>query len=148
METRALERYLHAHIPLSGAMGVAVRTASREGVTLAVPLAPNLNHSDTLFGGSAVAVAILAAWSLIHVRLQAAGIEGRIVIHANTMRYDRPVDGDCLAAAYPPEAAAWDQAMAALKRGRMARLVVQAGIMQGAAACRFEGEFVILPPGA
>ena len=148
MEARALERYLHMHIPLSGAMGVAVRAASPEGVTLAVPLAPNINHRDTLFGGSAAAAAILSAWALIYVRLQAAGMGGRIVIHAQRMHYDRPVDSDCLAAAYPPEDEAWGRAMAALRRRRMARLVVQAGITQGdTAACSFEGEFVILPVG-
>jgi len=146
MDAKALERYLHAHIPLSRAMAVAVRSVSEEGVVLEAPLAPNINHRDTLFGGSASALAILAAWSLIYVRLQAAGIAGRIVIHANTMRYDKPVDGDCLAVAHPPGNEAWHRALAALKRKRMARLVVHAGIEQGGiAACGFEGEFVILP---
>lgn len=147
MDAKALERYLHAHIPLSGAMAVAVRAASPSGVTLAVPLAPNLNHRDTLFGGSAAAAAILAAWALIHVRLQADGMDGRIVIRAQRMHYERPVDGDCLAEADPPADEAWRRALAALERRRMARLVVQAGIIQGGVtACRFEGEFVILPP--
>ncbi len=146
METRALERYLHAHIPLSQAMAVAVHSASEDGVVLEAPLAPNINHRDTLFGGSASAVAILAAWTLIYVRLRAAGIEGRIVIHANRMRYDKPVDGDFSARAQAPHDGAWRRVLAALKRRRMARLVVHAALdCRGTRACEFEGEFVILP---
>lgn len=60
-----LEKYLHGHIPLSKAMEVAVVQVQPEGVILSAPLAPNINHRDTVFGGSASAVAILAAWSLL-----------------------------------------------------------------------------------
>lgn len=59
-----LEQYLHEHIPLSRAMGVEVQEADWNGVTLRAPLAPNNNHRETVFGGSASAVAILAAWAL------------------------------------------------------------------------------------
>ena len=52
---------LHAHIPLSAAMQVSVAAVDADGVTLQAPLAPNINHRDTVFGGSASAVAILAA---------------------------------------------------------------------------------------
>jgi thioesterase domain-containing protein len=63
MDARELEDYLHVHIPLSAAMQVAVVAVDASGVTLAAPLAPNINHRDTVFGGSASAVAILAAWA-------------------------------------------------------------------------------------
>ena len=146
MGTQDLERYLHEHIPLSKAMGVEVRAASVDGVVLSAPLAPNINHRDTLFGGSACAVATLAAWTLIYTRLQAAGIEGRLVIRANTMHYDKAVDGDFSARAEPPTDEAWRKVLAALKRRRMARLVMHAQIdFDGTRACEFEGEFVILP---
>ena len=148
MDAEALERYLHVHIPLSKAMGVAVRTASVDGVVLAAPLAPNINHRDTLFGGSACAVATLAAWTMIYARLQAAGIAGRVVIRANTMHYEQPVDGDFSARADPPADAAWRKVLAALRRRRMARLVMHAQIdYDGTRACEFGGEFVILPGG-
>lgn len=69
MSPGELQTYLHAHIPLSGAMQVSVVQAALEGVVLSAPLAPNINHRDTVFGGSASAVASLAAWSLLHTRL-------------------------------------------------------------------------------
>jgi thioesterase domain-containing protein len=61
-----LEEYLHGHIPLSRAMQVSVRELTDELVVLGAPLAPNMNHRSTVFGGSASALAILAAWSLLY----------------------------------------------------------------------------------
>ena len=80
-----LERYLHQHIPLSKAMQVSVVEVLPAGVVLSAPLAPNINHRDTVFGGSASALAILAAWSLLHTRLSGEGIASRLVIQRNTM---------------------------------------------------------------
>src|SRR6185312_7839954 len=50
-----LERYLHEQIPLSAAMGLRARVATSECVQLVAPLGPNVNHNDTIFGGSAAA---------------------------------------------------------------------------------------------
>ncbi|OIQ94447.1 putative thioesterase [mine drainage metagenome] len=59
MTPQALQDYLHGHIPLSKAMAVEVRTASPKGFCLVAPLTPNINHRDTVFGGSASAVTII-----------------------------------------------------------------------------------------
>lgn len=65
MDRYELDHYLHEHIPLSQDMGVEVVVADWNSVTLRAPLAPNINHRETVFGGSASAVAIPAAWALI-----------------------------------------------------------------------------------
>ena len=88
-----LERYLHEHIPLSKAMQVSVVSVDTDGVTLRAPLAPNINHQDTVFGGSASAVAILAGWSLLHTRLAAAGLNP-----PDPRRHSRPSTAANLAA--------------------------------------------------
>ena len=67
MTPSELQTYLHQHIPLSQAMQVTVVEASLQQVVLTVPLAPNINHRETVFGGSASAVANLAAWSMLHL---------------------------------------------------------------------------------
>lgn len=90
MVLRELQEYLHAHIPISKSMGVEVIEANGEGVKLSAPLAPNINHRETVFGGSASAVAILSAWTLLHVRLKQEGIGSRVVIQRNVMNYERP----------------------------------------------------------
>lgn len=80
-----LQSYLHTHIPLSKAMDVAVIACSPDEVVLHAPLAPNINHRDTVFGGSLSTIAILSAWSLLHVRLTSFGMKSRLVIQHNTM---------------------------------------------------------------
>ena len=55
-------------------MAVSVKAVTTDTVILAAPLEPNINHKHTVFGGSASALGILAAWSLLHVRLVDAGL--------------------------------------------------------------------------
>ncbi len=148
MNPDALQAYLHSRIPLSAAMQVEVRRADESGVELFAPLAPNTNHRDTVFGGSASAVAILAAWCALHVRMQAAGLAGRIVIHSNTMAYERPIVAGFTATASAPAGADWDKLAGTISRGRMARACIEAVLAcEGEVVGRFEGQFAVLPPG-
>jgi thioesterase domain-containing protein len=146
MTPHDLETYLHERIPLSRAMAVEVRTATTEGVELHAPLAPNINHRDTVFGGSASAVAILAAWCALYVRMRSEQRAGRIVIRRNRMSYERPIAGDFTAKSAPPEPAAWSKAVATLGKGRPARVHVTATLeCRGEQVGVLEGEFVVLP---
>jgi len=103
-----VEHYLHRHIPISAMMGVRVAACDSAGVILRTPLAPNINHRATVFGGSASAVAILAAWTQLHFTLRQAGIAERIVIQRNQIEYLAPIAGDFEAVCppLPPEALA------------------------------------------
>lgn len=147
MTPRELERYLHDHIPLSAAMQVSVVEASEEQVILRAPLAPNINHQSTLFGGSASAVAILAAWSALHVRLAASGISARLVIQRNAMSYDQPIVGDFTAKASVASLDAWETFVRSFRRKGRARIAMSATLWyQGREAGRLDGEFVALAP--
>jgi len=147
MNAEQLGDYLRERIPLSNAMAVEVRAADADGVELYAPLAPNINHRDTVFGGSASAVAILAAWSALLVRMRAEGLEARLVIRRNTMSYERPITGGFTARAAPPDAAAWAKLAATLRRGRPARVHVGAKLECGGETVgEFDGEFAVLPP--
>jgi thioesterase domain-containing protein len=140
-----LERYLHEHIPLSRAMQVSVLSVHVDGVTLGAPLAPNINHQDTLFGGSASAIAILAGWSLLHTRLAVLGLSSRLVIQSNSMKYDLPIAGPFTARSFVRTPAAWEAFILMLKRRGRARLSVSCVLEYGGQpAARLEGEFVAL----
>ena len=93
MQPPELAQYIHEHIPLSKAIGVSVVSVADDSVILQAPLEPNLNHRHTVFGGSASALAILASWALLHVRLQSEGIADRLVIQRNVMEYQHPILG-------------------------------------------------------
>jgi thioesterase domain-containing protein len=145
MSPTELEYYLHAHIPLSKAMQVSVVQASPEEVVLSAPLAPNINHRETVFGGSASALAILAAWSLLHTRLSTAGLTSRLVIQRNTMSYEQPIVGTFTATAAAPDDHAWKQFLRVFKRMGKARITVVSVLhFESAVAGRLEGEFVAL----
>jgi thioesterase domain-containing protein len=113
-----LERYLHEHIPLSGAMAVSVISCTEQSVVLSAPLAPNINHRETVFGGSASAVAILAAWSLLHTRLRDADIEARLVIQSNSMNYELPIQGTFTATSLLEEPERWALLRPVIKQKR------------------------------
>lgn len=145
MNELALQQYLYDHIPLSKAMQVEVKRVHADEVVVAAPLAPNINHRETVFGGSASAVAILAAWSLLHTRLQSAGIESRLVIQGNTMHYDLPVAGDFIARAFIEQEDSWQHFIRMLTRKGKARITVSSVLeYNGMQAGRLSGEFVAL----
>jgi thioesterase domain-containing protein len=141
----ALQRYLHERIPLSRAMAVEVLEATPDGVLLRAALAPNINHRDTVFGGSAAALAILSAWALLLLRLRAAGIEARLVIQRNTMEYERPMLAAFTARSFLAEATDWERFVQLLERRGRARIEV-ASVLEcdGETAGRMHGEFVAL----
>jgi thioesterase domain-containing protein len=145
MNAIELEKYLHDHIPISKAMQISVAGVLPEGVVLSAPLAPNINHRDTVFGGSASAVAILAAWSLLHIRLTGFGITSRLVIQRNSMKYELPIAGTFTARSFIPGETAWESFMRMLKRKGIARVTVACVLeYDGQAVGHFEGEFVAL----
>ncbi len=124
-------------------MQVAVREATLEHTLLAAPLAPNINHRDTVFGGSAAALATLAAWTLLHTRLATAGLPSRLVIQRNTMEYAAPIPGDFMARAHLADPSAWARFEATLRRKGRARIAVLATLQcRGAEVGSFSGDFV------
>ncbi|MGB6488221.1 MAG: YiiD C-terminal domain-containing protein [Steroidobacteraceae bacterium] len=138
-----LERYLHQQIPLSVAMGVRARMATPEHVQLAVPLAPNVNHNETAFGGSAAALATLSAWALLHLRLVRAGLQARLVIQRSSMEYEQPIPGDFDAVCRFTDELAWERFRVTLVRRGRARLTLAAHLLYDSQRmAAFEGDFV------
>ncbi|OHX21682.1 YiiD C-terminal domain-containing protein [Chromobacterium sphagni] len=145
MQAADLQDYLYQHIPLSRAMEVAVAAVAPNGVTLTAPLAPNINHRATVFGGSASALAILAAWSLLHTRLRAEGWTATLVIQRNSMEYQQAIAGAFSAHAVLADADGWERFIKTLSRRGKARIEVAAVLeCDGAEAGRLCGEFVAL----
>jgi thioesterase domain-containing protein len=142
----SVERYLHEHIPISRALRVTVVRADAGGVELRAPLSPNINHRSTVFGGSAISVAILAAWTLVHlwtVDLHRLG-RFRVVIHRSAMDYTAPIQGDFSAICNPP-AEAMDRFTRALERHRRARVDLTARVTgDGVDVGSFSGSYVAI----
>lgn len=143
MDQGSLERYLHRQIPLSAAMRVCVLSATTEAVALSAPLEPNINHKSTVFGGSASALAILAAWSILHVRLEAEGLSCEVVIQSNRMDYERPITGTFVATSSLADPSDWPAFLKLLIRRKRARIAVRSVLThEDAVVGAFAGQFV------
>lgn len=141
----AHEAYLREHIPLAAFMQVGVLEIGADAVAVSAPLEPNINVHGTLFGGSGAALALIAAWSLLHTRMQSEHVAGSLVVHRHQMTYLRPIAGRVTArAVFAAGADAWDEYVDTLDRKGRARIVVDATLLDDArqAGAQLTGEFV------
>jgi thioesterase domain-containing protein len=140
-----MERYLYENIPLSRLMGVQVKVASPEQVLLCAPLAPNINHHQTVFGGSGAVLATLAAWTLLHLRLRHESCEAQLVIQRSSMEYDRPIPGDFDAVCRFADEPAWNRFRSTLERRGRARITLNAYLLYAQLEMgSFVGDFVAI----
>lgn len=141
---QTVQEYLHRHIPLSKAMEVSVDSL-QDGVIMTAPLDPNLNHRGTAFGGSISTLAILSAWTLVHVRLQTQSIPHRLVIRRNTVDYLQPITGEVWVHCRNPSVEKWNRFLEALTRKGKGRILLDAEIRSDERlAGTFQGEYVAL----
>ncbi len=77
-------------IPLAAAMQIDVVEASEQSVVVAMPVDPNRNHMDSVFGGSLLSLATLAGWGLVQMLLDEPQ-EFDIVIAEISMKFEKPV---------------------------------------------------------
>lgn len=140
-----MEAYLHSNIPLSAAMGVRVKVATPERVLLFAPLAPNINHHQTVFGGSGVVLATLSAWSLLHLRLRREQLDAQLVIQRSSMEYERPIPGDFEAVCGFADDSAWQRFRLMLMRRGRARMTLNAHLLYASHEMgSFVGDFVAM----
>ncbi|MEQ9636238.1 MAG: YiiD C-terminal domain-containing protein [Devosia marina] len=144
MTASALAEYLYTHMPLSRSMAVSVVSASSTEVVLEAPLPPNLNVHGTMFGGSIATLALLAAWSVVHLRLEEEQFAGELVVSRSEIDYLRPVSGSARAIARL-DGLDWDRFSRQLDRHGKARLTVTAQVLSNEQiAARMVGTFAAI----
>lgn len=138
-----LQSLLREEIPLTGALGLRVAAYDGAALTLAAPIAPNLNHKRTVFGGSLYSVLVLAGWGLLTLKLREAGVGAQIVIHEAYIRYHLPVETDFEAVCTLPAADTYEGFLRTLRRRARARIQLAAQVRAGAReAVGFSGSYV------
>lgn len=149
MAPAEFQAYLHAQIPLAASMQVEVLEAAPTVVHLRAPLAPNINHHATVFGGSLSTLGILAAWSWLHVYTRSRELTPSLMIQREQMHYVAPAAGPFEARCQGPAPDVLHAFERTLERYRRARLELSALVSsEGVLAGRFFGRFVALnaPP--
>ncbi len=138
-----LTRTLQTEIPLARAMEIEAFRFDARGLCLRAPLAPNLNHKLTAFGGSLANVATLAGWGLVQLLVRELGFPVIVVIQECRVQYRKPVVSDIEALALLPDTVRIDKFLRTLARHGRARLELDARIpAEGDPAVIFSGQFV------
>lgn len=142
-----LEAILHHDIPLTREMGLTVQGWAQRRLVLSLPLAPNVNHKHTMFGGSLYCGAVLAGWGWLHLALREAGVEGgHIVIQQGQIDYPLPVTGDAMVLCEAPSEALWARFLKSWARHGRARIELHTQVRNLGSdqdAVRFSGQFVL-----
>ena len=139
-----LQTVLHHEIPLSRDIGIRVVAYEQTSLILQAPLANNINHKQTAFGGSLYSVAVLSGWGLLYLLLEERGIHAHIVIHESQVKYHKPVQGDIVARASLLAAADLERMVKLFHRSGMARINLYAEIrFDDELAVEFHGQYVI-----
>lgn len=146
-DSRYLESILHHDIPLTRDMGLKVLDWQARQLRLFLPLAANVNHKSTMFGGSLYCGAVLGGWGWLHLALREEGIEdGHIVIQEGQISYPLPVTRDATVVCDAPEEKLWQRFLATYRRYGRARLTLQTRVMNAGSeevAVQFEGQYVL-----
>ena len=146
-DSQYLQAVLHRDIPLTQEMGLEVVGWQQQVLQLQLPLAANVNHKSTMFGGSLYCAAVLAGWGWLHLRLRELGIDdGHIVIQEGQISYPLPVTGAAVARCAAPDEKAWERFLALYQRRGRARLTLEttvSNVGSDEAAVLFNGQYVL-----
>jgi len=143
MDLIELQNYLYEKMPQVKSMEVEVDSITSDSLTVPAPLEPNINHKDSVFGGSASSISILSAWAFLHQKLASEGLSTTLVIQKNTMTYDIPITGKFSDTAKLSNRSDWDRFISMLKRKGKSRINVSSNLnFSGKNAGQFEGLFV------
>lgn len=141
-----MTEWLHRTVPLSAAMEARVLRLGEGTATLTMPLAPNVNHMGTVFGGSLNALGLLTAAVAVLTRLRPAGYKHLLVVRHSEYSYHRPATSAPTAQAQIPDRQ-WANLQPALEAKDPARLELEAKITtQTQPIGTLKAHFTLLPP--
>ncbi len=89
--TQSLENVYHELIPISQHMGIKVRNYTGSELTLVAPLASNINHQLSAFGGSLFSIAALAGWGMMQLKLCEENLDANTVVAGGDVSFSLPV---------------------------------------------------------
>ncbi len=136
-----LTQQMHDQIPLSKAMQVRVEKSSTDSVLLSAPLAPNINHKKTAFGGSVHSAAVLSCWALVTETVRDLNVE-YVVIQDSSIDYVSPVTTDFMAESAWATAGEREKFIETLAKKGLARARLTAEVRTSSGVCaKLTGRF-------
>lgn len=152
MSHDALLEHLQAHyrgMPPVAAMDVTIAGFDGDRLRLRAPLSHNVNDKGCAFGGSLSSLMTLAAWGVVTLHIQVAGMEAEVYVADSQVRYLAPLYGDLEAEAAGGPDTDWPAFLATLaERGRArTELVARVALPDGGDAATFTARFVAFRKG-
>ena len=89
-----LQRIMHEQIPMSRFMGVEVCEYNENMLILTAPLEKNINHQKSAFGGSVFALAALAGWGILQLKLHELDLSCNTVVGDAKVKFLKPIRED------------------------------------------------------
>lgn len=143
---RSLQDTVLAEIPLARAMQLRLRDYDGERLSMAAPLAPNINDKGCAFGGSLVSLLTLAGWGLIVLKLRELRRDCDVYVQDSAVRYLAPVWEDLKAQARLADGESWEAFASTLATRGRARLSADCRVVlaDGTDACALQARFVAI----
>jgi thioesterase domain-containing protein len=144
MAPAELEKFLHAKIPLTAAMGIRVIQTGPRRLILEAPLEPNVNHLGSVFGGALHTLPTLACYAALWTLLVESGVDGHVVVKQSYAKYAQPVKQTFRATCARPPPGIAAEFIDDLRRFKKARMDLESIVegTDGKPAVEFHGSFV------
>ena len=126
-----INQHLHQQIPMTRQMGILVQSFSTEGVIATAPLEVNINHQQSVFGGSIAALGIVTGFVAIWGNLKLRAIPAELVIQHSETDFSKPGLGDMEARSRKISDTALKSFTTALASAGRARILVTSDIFSG-----------------
>jgi thioesterase domain-containing protein len=147
MFNHEIDVYLAHHVPLVRFMGIHLKCFDTQGLTLAAPLAPNINDKGTAFAGALAAIVTLSGWAVTYLTLRERHEKANLVIADSSIKYLRPVQEEIIAVCALPDEESVERFLATYQKRGKASWELEAIIQAGAAtAVTFRGRYAAYRP--
>jgi thioesterase domain-containing protein len=137
--------FLNVEIPITRTMGIEVQTLSNYEVTLSAPLANNINHWKTAFGGSVDSLFLTAGWAYLRLVIDHLDPLPVIVGNKGATTFRRPITQDFSASLDIPKKKEIERFLKDYEKFGKSRITLTARIIEdGKTYATFEGDYVIV----
>ncbi|NQY24769.1 MAG: YiiD C-terminal domain-containing protein [Campylobacteraceae bacterium] len=145
IEMNEVLEYIQKNIPITKELGVSISKYTGDLLVIDAPLAANINHKNSAFGGSLSSIAILSAWALLFVKQKELKLDVTLVIQESKFSFLLPVLKDFQALAYTPKEEDFSKFLKILNKKGKARLKIYSEIICDGRVCgTHEGSYVAI----
>jgi thioesterase domain-containing protein len=138
----ALQHAYHTLIPISKHMGLQAQAYDGQCLRVSAPLANNVNHQQSAFGGSLFSVVALAGWGILQLKITEMDLDCNTVIAGGEVSYQLPVFSELVCECrLPPDYPAF--AAKLRETGKASILLETAILVDNTPAMTFSGKYVV-----